>query len=273
MQRPDQGGGLRLSEVRRHIPVRRPAHWVDSGTGSRYLSSARCPLIRVISYNLRKHTASGELVDLARDFEIDALCLQECDTKDLPDSIGDLHLAAATKGNRLGLAIYYRKDRFTEIDTRTFALKKSLHDRILAPAHERLIGTRVVDNETDHDLVIASFHAAPLTASNSLRRNQIHAAHKELLSMGAGLMTLMVGDFNYPFFTKYLTQQMKDAGYELSLSDRRTYTRYKVFKGHFDFATSLGLDIESVETLPRGASDHLPILVTAEYGQDAPNGD
>jgi endonuclease/exonuclease/phosphatase (EEP) superfamily protein YafD len=62
---------------------------------------------------------------------------------------------------------------------------------------------------------------------------------------------------------------MKNSGYELSLSDRRTYTRYKVFKGHFDFATSLGLDIENVETLPRGASDHLPILVSAEYGQDS----
>jgi endonuclease/exonuclease/phosphatase (EEP) superfamily protein YafD len=59
---------------------------------------------------------------------------------------------------------------------------------------------------------------------------------------------------------------MKNSGYALSLSDRRTYTRYKVFKGHFDFATSLGLDVANVETLPRGNSDHLPILVTAEYG-------
>jgi endonuclease/exonuclease/phosphatase family metal-dependent hydrolase len=227
------------------------------------------PLIRVISYNLRKHQASGELVDLARDFGIDALCLQECDTSDLPDTLGPLHLADATKGNRLGLAIYYHQDRFTAHGTKTFALKKSLHDMVLAPAHERLIGTRVRDNQTDHELVIASFHAAPLTATNSLRRNQIHAAHAELLGMGTGLMTLMVGDFNYPFFTKSLTEHIKDSGYELSLSDRRTYTRYKVFKGHFDFATSLGLNIESVETLPRGASDHLPILVSAEYGQDS----
>lgn len=232
-----------------------------------FLSSEEVlPLIRVISYNLRKHRASGELTDLAREYAIDALCLQECDTTDLPDIIGDLHLADATKGNRLGLAIYYRKDRFTASATQTFALKKSLHDRVLAPAHERLIGTRVVDNETDHDLVIASFHAAPLTASNSLRRNQIHAAHAELVTMGGGPMTLMVGDFNYPFFTKNLTTQMKNSGYDLSLSDSRTYTRYRVFKGHFDFATSQGLDISSVETLPRGASDHLPILVTAEYG-------
>ena len=94
------------------------------------------------------------------------------------------HLADSTKGNRLGLAIYYRTDRFTALETRTFALKKSMHDRVMAPAHERLIGTRMVDNETDHELVIGSFHAAPLTASNSLRRKQIHAAHAELLSMG-----------------------------------------------------------------------------------------
>ena len=248
-----------------------PPDWVDSDTNPSTIRRRGALLIRVISYNLRKHKASGELVDLARDFAVDALCLQECDTADLPETIGDLHLADATKGNRLGLAIYYRQDRFTACETKTFALKKSLHDRILAPAHERLIGSHVVDKETNHDLVIASFHAAPLTASNSLRRNQIHAAHAELLTMGSGLRTLMVGDFNYPFFTKYLTQQMKDAGYELSLSDRQTYTRYKVFTGHFDFATSLGLEIQNVETLPRGASDHLPILVTAEYS-DAPGG-
>lgn len=193
------------------------------------------------------------------------LCLQECDATELPEAVGPLHLADSTKGNRLGLAIYYRRNRFTALDTQTFALKKSLHDRILAPAHERLIGTRLVDRETDAVLAIGSFHAAPLTASNSLRRKQIHAAHAELLGIGGEVASLMVGDFNYPFFTKNLTEHVKKAGYDLSLSDRRTYTRYKVFKGHFDFATSLGLDIESVETLPRGKSDHMPILVTADY--------
>ena len=58
-----------------------------------------------------------------------------------------------------------------------------------------------------------------MAASNSLRRNQIHAAHAELMSMGGGLMSLMVGDFNYPFFTKNLTAQMKDAGYEYVVID------------------------------------------------------
>jgi endonuclease/exonuclease/phosphatase family metal-dependent hydrolase len=193
------------------------------------------------------------------------MCLQECDTGKLPETLGHLHLAHSTKGNRLGLAVYYHQDRFTAVETRTFALKKSLHDYLLAPAHERLLGVRLVDNETKHELVVGDFHAAPLTATNSLRRHQIRAGHEALLGMGGEHITLMVGDFNYPFFTKNLIEHLKETGYELSLSSSRTYTRYSVFKGHFDFATSLGLDIRSVETLPRGESDHLPILVTAEY--------
>jgi hypothetical protein len=194
------------------------------------------------------------------------LCLQECDTEDLPVNVGNLHLADSTKRNRLGLAVYYREDRFTAVATKTFSLKKSLHDRLLAPAHERLIGTRLVDRETNLEAVVASFHAAPLTALNSLRRNQINAAHAELWSLGDGLPILMVGDYNYPFFTEKLGTHVRESGYDLTLSDQRTYTRYKFFRGHFDFATSVGLDITSVETLPSGESDHMPILVTAEYG-------
>jgi endonuclease/exonuclease/phosphatase (EEP) superfamily protein YafD len=87
--------------------------------------------------------------------------------------------------------------------------------------------------------------------------------------MGHGLPTLMVGDYNYPLFTTKLTERVNESGYDLSLSDRRTYTRYKFFRGHFDFATSVGLDIDNVETLDRGASDHMPILVSASYRENA----
>ncbi|MGO4692437.1 endonuclease/exonuclease/phosphatase family protein [Glaciibacter sp. 2TAF33] len=227
--------------------------------------------MQVISYNLRKNHASGELVELAENFDIDVLCLQECDTEDLPANVANLHLADSTKRNRLGLAVYYRKDRFTAVATKTFSLKKSLHDRVLSPAHERLIGTRLIDRETDREAVIASFHAAPLTALNSLRRNQINAAHAELRSLGDGIPILMVGDYNYPFFTQKLGTHVRESGYDLTLSDQRTYTRYKFFRGHFDFATSAGLDITRVETLPSGDSDHMPILVTAEYSELAPS--
>jgi endonuclease/exonuclease/phosphatase (EEP) superfamily protein YafD len=222
--------------------------------------------VKVISYNLRKNRASGELIALAEAYDPDLLCLQECDTLGLPAEVGLLHLADSTTRNRLGLAVYYRRDRFTAQKTQAFALKKSLHDRVLTPAHERLIGTRLHDIVADRELVVASFHAAPLTALNSLRRNQIRSAHAELAVLGPNLPTLMVGDYNYPIFKKHLSAQVERSGYDLTLSDSRTYTRYKFFRGHFDLATSVGLTIDKVETLPRGTSDHMPILVTSSYG-------
>lgn len=226
-------------------------------------------MIRVISYNLRKHRAVGELAALAETRDLDALCLQEVNAAELPAEIGSLHLADTTKRNRLGLAVYYRKDRFEQLDSRSFELKKSLHDLVFSPTPERLVGSLLVDRETGERLVLASFHAAPLTALNSLRRTQIKAAHALLQELGSGAPIIMVGDYNYPLFKDDLSERVKKTGYDLSLSDRRTYTAYKFFRGHFDFVTSQGITVEGVETLARGSSDHIPILVTASYGAPA----
>lgn len=223
-------------------------------------------MIRVISYNLRKHRASGELSELARIPDLDAMCLQEAFTHELPPEIGPLHLADSTKGNQLGLAVYYRQDRYEHLATRAFELKKALHDHVFGRTPERLVGSRLVDREEEHELVLASFHAAPLTALNSLRRQQIKTAHELLEEFGYSAPVLMVGDYNYPLFKDDLSQRVKRRGYDLALSDRMTYTAYKFFRGHFDFVTSQGFSIEHVETLKRGSSDHLPILVTARYG-------
>lgn len=221
--------------------------------------------LKIISYNLRKNRAVGELTALAEGFDLDLLCLQEADTQTLPAEVGGLHLADSTSRNRLGLAVYYRRDRYTALQTKTFELKKSMHDHLLKPAHERLIGTHLTDLKHERELIVASFHAAPLTALNSLRRDQIRTAHEQLHEMGPGVPTLMVGDYNYPVFKNHLSRRIVESGYDLTLSDTRTYTRYKFFRGHFDLATSMGLDIDSIETLPRGTSDHMPILVTATY--------
>lgn len=223
-------------------------------------------MIRVISYNLRKNRAITELVALAKTPDLDALCLQECIASELPAEIGNLHLADSTKRNRLGLAVYYRKDRYEQLNSQSFELKKSLHDLIFSPTPERLVGTKLLDRQSKHELVLASFHAAPLTALNSLRRKQISAAHKLLQELGSGVPIIMVGDYNYPLFQENLSEKVAKSGYDLTLSDRRTYTAYKFFRGHFDFVTSQGFTIEDVETLPRGSSDHIPILVTAAYG-------
>jgi endonuclease/exonuclease/phosphatase (EEP) superfamily protein YafD len=221
--------------------------------------------VRTLSYNLEKHKAAGELVALTERYDLDILCLQEAVTTALPAELGPLHLADATTRNRLGLAIYHRRDRFESLETKAYALKRGLHDRIAAPAHERLLAARLRDVVEDRELLVASFHASPLTALNSLRRHQISSAHAQLRELGPGLPALMVGDYNYPLGKAGLGRRMQSTGYELTLSDARTYTRYKVLRGHFDFATSAGMTIHDIETLPRGASDHLPIVVTSSY--------
>lgn len=223
--------------------------------------------MRVISYNLRKHAARGELEHLVETHSPNLLCLQEVDTDDLPRELGPLHLADATRLNRLGLAIFYNRERFEALSTKAFTLKRSLHDIIAKPAHERLLGSHLIDRKHDRELVVGCFHAAPLTALNSLRRTQIRAAHVALDSFGPTLPTLMVGDFNYPVFKDHLSTSVQETGHEVTLSDSRTYTRYKFFRGHFDFATSIGLSITRVTTLAQGESDHLPIFVTAEYAE------
>ncbi len=225
--------------------------------------------MKVISYNLRKHRAASELETLVDRYSADVLCLQEADTSDLPPSIHGLRLAEATARNRLGLAVYYRENTYRAVEVRALALKKSLHDRVLKPAEERMLAVRLHDIDEGRDLIVASFHAAPLTALNSLRRHQIRTALTELQELGEGLPILMVGDYNYPVFKENLGQKVREQGYELSLSDARTYTRYRFFRGHYDFATSVGFAIDKVRTLPQGLSDHMPILVTAHVTADA----
>ncbi len=219
--------------------------------------------MKLISYNLNKHKAAGELEDLVESTGADVLCLQEAVTGDLPAAISGLQLAEATARNRLGLAVYYRRNTYEALEVRSLALKKSLHDVVLKPAEERTLAVRLRDIDRGREVIVASFHAAPLTALNSLRRKQIEAALGELSTLGDKLPILMVGDYNYPVFKENLGQKVREAGYELTLSDARTYTRYKFFKGHYDFATSVGFDIDAITTLPQGRSDHLPILVTA----------
>jgi endonuclease/exonuclease/phosphatase family metal-dependent hydrolase len=225
--------------------------------------------MKVISYNLRKHRAAGELTGLIERHGADVLCLQECDTSDIPAELAGLRLADSTQRNRLGLAVYYRENTFRAVEVRALALKKSLHDRVLKPAEERLLGVRLHDIDAGRDIIVASFHAAPLTALNSLRRHQIRTALTELGQLGAGVPILMVGDYNYPVFKENLGQKVREHGYELTLSDTRTYTRYRFFRGHYDFATSVGFAIDRVRTLPQGLSDHLPILVTATIANPA----
>jgi endonuclease/exonuclease/phosphatase family metal-dependent hydrolase len=225
-------------------------------------------LLKVVSYNLRKHAAVGELTDLVETHGIDVLCLQEGDTAALAPTVGGLRLIGATENNRLGLAMYASDERFDILDTRVFAVRKSLHDRVLRPAHERLLAARLFDKVRDREVLVGDFHAAPLTASNALRRKQIAGAHAGMRALAPGAPALMVGDFNYPWFVNKLERHLTDAGFQLTRSTEPTYVRYKYFSGYFDFVTSNGYLIERVDVLPFGASDHRPISLTAHLADD-----
>ncbi len=221
--------------------------------------------MRILSYNLRKHAAAGELDARVERWDPDVICLQEANVESLPTKIDGLRLAAATQRNRLGLAMYFRESSYRFVESVSMGLKRSLHDIVLKPAHERLLGVQLYDIDAGREITMASFHAAPLTALNSLRRTQIRAALQALESLGPGTPTFMVGDYNYPVFKERLGDRIREHGYDMTLSNSRTYTRYRFFKGHYDFVMSRGLSIGDVVTLPQGASDHFPILVEAEY--------
>ncbi|MFB9378552.1 endonuclease/exonuclease/phosphatase family protein [Kineococcus gynurae] len=229
--------------------------------------------LRVISYNLHEGRARSELLELATAHDVDALCLQECDTALLPDEVAGLRLAGATQRNRLGLALYYRPERLHLQGFATVPLRRSMHDRFLSPAHERLLAVRVVDDAGGGiPFTLASIHTAPLSATNAMRRSQIAGALHAIRETAHGTSALVVGDFNYPWFHSSLGRHLQQHGYEVSRSDLPTYVRRR-FRGHFDFAISEGMQVDRVSTLAQGGSDHLPILVEARIGRaEVPEG-
>lgn len=219
--------------------------------------------LNIISYNLKYNRATSELEGLAKRYDADVMCVQECYSELLPANVARLELADKTKSNRLGLAIFFRSDRFSVVKTESFPLQRAFHDRIFAPAEERLLVTKLYDHNSAQELLIGSFHATPLSGSNYIRRKQIATAHEILLNLGTKCPVIMVGDYNYPLFKRGLRVCIERSGYQLSHSDKPTYFMNKLVRGHFDLATSVNTQIERVKTLPKGISDHAPILVQA----------
>ncbi len=219
--------------------------------------------LNIISYNLKYHRASLELNGLVEKYAADVLCVQECYSEQLPNRIGGLFLAEKTRFNRLGLAIYYNPGRFHLTHSDAYPLKESVYDRLFSPAEERLLVTKPIDRQTKQEILVGSFHATHIIASNYIRRHQIKTAHEVLLELSNGSPAIMVGDYNYPLFKRGLKVFIEQTGYELTLSDKPTYYITRLVRARLDLATSVNTQIERVRTLPKGLSDHAPILVQA----------
>lgn len=219
--------------------------------------------MKVVSYNLRHHRAVEEIADLAERHAVDVLCVQEAHAAELPAHAVGLELAATTSTGLLGLGVYVDASRYAVTASRSFRLKRGIHDVAFLPGTERLLAVRLVDRRSGERTTVASFHAAPLTATNVLRRHQVSSAHMLLDDLGEGEPVLMVGDFNYPLFRAGLARRADRDGYAVTTSDLPTYRHIGSLATHFDLVSSRSMRIDSVRTLPAGASDHRPILVEA----------
>lgn len=49
-------------------------------------------------------------------------------------------------------AVYYRENTYRVADMRSMALKKSMHDRVLKPAEERMLGVRLHDIDQNRSM-------------------------------------------------------------------------------------------------------------------------
>lgn len=226
--------------------------------------------VTLISYNLWESRAQRELPSLVRRYDPDLLCLQEAAGSRLPARVGTLTLASVTATNNFRVALYVRGDRFEIVDSASFRLFRSLHDRLLGYTGERLAAARLRDRLTGRDLVVGSLHATPLTDPNSSRLRQVTDAHRHLRRMGKGLPVVMAGDFNYPILTSTLRLHAWSQGFTLHRSRTGTYQSHhrRYLRGSFDLATTSGLRVDSIVTLPQKASDHKPIRLVMSYPAD-----
>lgn len=219
--------------------------------------------LNIISYNLKYHRANRELAGLCESYDADILCLQECFADSLPKTISHMVLADKTQGGRFNLAIYYRPERFRPVTTESHALKRSVIEKMYMQPTERLLVGKLHDLQSKQDIIIGSFHATHHVASNYLRRQQIQIAHEKLSELCGQNPAIMVGDYNYALFKKHLKVFIENSGYQMTKSDLPTYYFHKMMRLHFDLTTSVNTNIKRVCTLPRGLSDHAPILVQA----------
>jgi exodeoxyribonuclease-3 len=214
--------------------------------------------LTLVSYNLWEARGQGELCPLITQNRPDVLCLQEAATQTLPETLQGMRLAVSTQGSRLGVALYVRDERFHVKAASIFRLPRSLHDRLVASADDRLVGARLRDRDTGKAIVVGSMHATPLTDPNIMRRWQVDSAHLQLHAFAPGLPMLVAGDYNYPFFTGQLHRHLRRRGFSLGRSGTSTYRKRGIMRGSSDLASSHNIDLLDVVTGPQGASAPSP---------------
>jgi endonuclease/exonuclease/phosphatase family metal-dependent hydrolase len=208
-----------------------------------------------------------EAFEIAHKYHLDIVCLQECYRELLPAKEGDFSLASKTMHGFLGLAIYYRTMRFDVVSSARSTIHPSLYERISSQENERIVAVKLYDKLQKKELFIASFHAIHLVASNRLRRIQVREAilfvnkHNPPLRE---IATIVVGDYNYPWFQNRLKKAVAAHDYTLFVSKKPTL-KNGWFSGKFDLVSARHVSKIDMLVLPRGKSDHMPVRINLAY--------
>ncbi len=204
---------------------------------------------------------------LAHKYQLDIVCLQECYRGLLPKTEGDFSLADKTMHGFMGLAIYYRTTRFRVLSTARTTMRSSLFEKLNSQENERIVIAKLYDKQQKKELFIASFHAIHLVATNYLRRKQVHEAILFLNKHNPpidGIPTIVVGDYNYPWFHGGLKKIVAAHDYTLFVSKKPTL-KNGWFNGKFDLVSARHVLKVDLLVLPRGKSDHMPVRVNVAY--------
>lgn len=144
-----------------------------------------------------------------------------------------------------------------------FELPKSRYDKKLSTPIERQQVSIFSINNTNQEFTLTNLHLAHLTSTNMVRLHQIQSAIKNVELFGGALPSVIVGDFNYPFFVRKLTSILEQSGYmQSSFGSKKVTYEWGLFKGYFDrilYSANDWTENKS-EILPFGKSDHAPLL-------------
>lgn len=217
--------------------------------------------ITILTYNIFLGKAYYELPDLVKKYSPDIVCLQECPPNITKSYIGPLQLGSSASNGSNGLATYYNQDRLKLISKHRYELPKSLYEK--RDSRLRVRQQILEFKEANSNLIffVSNVHLVHLVAPNSSRRKQLAAVFANISKLANNKPSIVVGDFNYPFFRKGIGGLYKDNGFlEAGVSSQVRSHRF----GKFDHVLVSQLEWEEIDykVLPFGLSDHAPVLCT-----------
>lgn len=216
--------------------------------------------ISILTYNIFLNRAYEETAKIIKKYRPDIVCVQECSTSVAQQRLEFLELADKASNANSGLAAYYNPTKFELISTKSYELPKSIYEKRDDRTRVRQQIIELKHKRTGKVIFVSNIHLVHLVAPNSSRRRQLVNALNNLAEQAGTNPKIVMGDFNYPFFSKSLEAIFQQFGlFETgkSIGDKTHKTRGKfdriiLSKGHWTE--------DSYKVLDFGKSDHAPIL-------------